>query len=32
LNLVICGKHSMGIYLGGRQVFETSQEVHKRGG
>jgi hypothetical protein len=22
---------SMGIYMGGRQIFETSQEVHKRG-
>jgi hypothetical protein len=21
----------MGIYIGGRQIFETSQEVHKRG-
>jgi hypothetical protein len=26
------GKHSMGIYMGGRQIFVTSQEVHKRGG
>jgi hypothetical protein len=28
------GEHSMGIYthMGGRQIFETSQEVHKRGG
>jgi hypothetical protein len=23
------GEHSMGIYMGGRQIFETSQEVHK---
>jgi hypothetical protein len=20
----------MGLYMGGRQIFETSQEVHKR--
>jgi hypothetical protein len=27
------GEHSMGLYMGGRQTFETSQEVHnKRGG
>jgi hypothetical protein len=26
------GEHSMGKYMGGRQTFETSQEVHKRGG
>jgi hypothetical protein len=26
------GEHSIGIYMGGRQIFETSQEVHKRGG
>jgi hypothetical protein len=26
------GEHSMGKYTGGRQIFETSQEVHKRGG
>jgi hypothetical protein len=26
------GEHSMGIYIGGRQIFETSHEVHKRGG
>jgi hypothetical protein len=24
------GEHSMGIYMGGRQIFETSQEVHNR--
>jgi hypothetical protein len=24
------GEHSMGIYMGGRQIFETSQEVHIR--
>jgi hypothetical protein len=22
----------MALYMGGRQIFETSQEVHKRGG
>jgi hypothetical protein len=26
------GDYSMGLYMGGRQIFETSQEVHKRGG
>jgi hypothetical protein len=26
------GEHSMGIYMGDRQIFETSQEEHKRGG
>jgi hypothetical protein len=26
------GENAMGIYMGGRQIFETSQEVHKRGG
>jgi hypothetical protein len=26
------GEDSMGLYVGGRQIFETSQEVHKRGG
>jgi hypothetical protein len=26
------GEHSMRKYMGGRQIFETSQEVHKRGG
>jgi hypothetical protein len=26
------GEDSMGKYVGGRQIFETSQEVHKRGG
>jgi hypothetical protein len=26
------GEHSMTLYMGGRQIFETSQEVHKRGG
>jgi hypothetical protein len=26
------GEHSMGIYIGGRQIFEMSQEVQKRGG
>jgi hypothetical protein len=26
------GEGSMGLYMGGRQIFETSQEVHKRGG
>jgi hypothetical protein len=25
-------EHSMGIYMGGRQIFERSHEVHKRGG
>jgi hypothetical protein len=25
------GKHSMTLYMGDRQIFETSQEVHKRG-
>jgi hypothetical protein len=24
------GEHSMGLYMGGRQIFETSHEVHKR--
>jgi hypothetical protein len=27
-----CGENDMGLYVGGRQIFETSQEVHKRGG
>jgi hypothetical protein len=27
-----CGEHSMTLYMGGRQIFEMSQEVHKRGG
>jgi uncharacterized membrane protein len=31
-NLVILVTFYMGIYMGGRQIFETSQEVHKRGG
>jgi hypothetical protein len=26
------GENAMGLYMGGRQIFETSQEVHKRGG
>jgi hypothetical protein len=26
------GEDSMTLYMGGRQIFETSQEVHKRGG
>jgi hypothetical protein len=26
------GEHSMTLYMGGRQIFETSHEVHKRGG
>jgi hypothetical protein len=26
------GGDSMTLYMGGRQIFETSQEVHKRGG
>jgi hypothetical protein len=26
------GEHSMGFYMGGRQIFKTSHEVHKRGG
>jgi hypothetical protein len=26
------GKDFMGKYVGGRQIFETSQELHKRGG
>jgi hypothetical protein len=26
------GKDSMTLYMGGRQIFETSQEVHNRGG
>jgi hypothetical protein len=25
------GEHSMGIYMGGRQIYESPQEVHKRG-
>jgi hypothetical protein len=25
------GEHFMALYMGGRQIFETSQEVHKRG-
>jgi hypothetical protein len=24
------GEDSMGIYMGGRQIFETSKEVHER--
>jgi hypothetical protein len=31
LNLVIWGTFYVGIYMGGRQIFETSQEIHKRG-
>jgi hypothetical protein len=27
-----CGENDMGLYMGGRQIFETSQEVHRRGG
>jgi hypothetical protein len=26
------GEDSMMLYMGDRQIFETSQEVHKRGG
>jgi hypothetical protein len=26
------GENVMALYMGGRQIFETSQEVHKRGG
>jgi hypothetical protein len=26
------GDNSMTLYMGGRQIFEMSQEVHKRGG
>jgi hypothetical protein len=26
------GENAMGLYVGGRQVFETSHEVHNRGG
>jgi hypothetical protein len=26
------GENYMGLYMGGRQIFETSKEVHKRGG
>jgi hypothetical protein len=26
------GENVMMLYMGGRQIFETSQEVHKRGG
>jgi hypothetical protein len=26
------GEDYMTLYIGGRQIFETSQEVHKRGG
>jgi hypothetical protein len=26
------GEHSMGIYMGGRQIFVLPQELHKRGG
>jgi hypothetical protein len=26
------GEDFMGLYTGGRQIFETSHEVHKRGG
>jgi hypothetical protein len=26
------GEDSMTLYMGGRQIFEASQEVHKRGG
>jgi hypothetical protein len=26
------GEDSMTLYVGGRQIFETSQEVQKRGG
>jgi hypothetical protein len=26
------GEDSMTLYMGGRQIFEMSQEVHKRGG
>ena len=25
------GENSMKIYMGGRQIFESPQEVHKRG-
>jgi hypothetical protein len=25
------GEDSMTLYMGGRQIFETSQEVHRRG-
>jgi hypothetical protein len=32
LNLVIWGKYYGVIYMGGRQIFESAQEVHKRGG
>jgi hypothetical protein len=28
----VIGEDSMGIYMGGRQISEASQEVHKRGG
>jgi hypothetical protein len=31
-NLVIWGKRYGVIYMGGRQIFEMSHEVHKRGG
>jgi hypothetical protein len=26
------GENVMALYMGGRKIFETSQEVHKRGG
>jgi hypothetical protein len=26
------GEDSIGLYMGGRQIYATSQEVHKRGG
>jgi hypothetical protein len=26
------GENAMGLYVGGRQIFEASHEVHKRGG
>jgi hypothetical protein len=26
------GENAMGLYMGGRQIFESSPEVHNRGG
>jgi hypothetical protein len=26
------GENAMGLYMGGRQIFDTSHEVHNRGG